>query len=241
MNEENELQDQSLEGVETPEEEVNGELGEEGASPASQPEELEIDGKKYTKEELEDALRVREDYKSLLPEFTRRSQRLSELEKQLQTVQQSQKPEDEKLQEAKRILKEQLGVVTKEDLEQIQQAIRNESQADVQLQKAVSDLEKKYTGEKGEPKFDYNELKSSMIEKYGYDKANWPPTVDLEYEYWDLHRDYFSKLPEIKSKVEPTERSGSAPFTLAKKKIVFEPTGKDEISAEEAAKELLRE
>jgi len=238
MPEENELQDQSSI------EEVDGEITEEGsASESLQPEaeEIEIDGRKYTKDEINEALAAREVYKSLLSEFTRRSQKLAELEKQLQTVSQSSKPEDEKLQEARRILKEQLKVVTQEDLEQAVEAIRNEKRADAQLQQAVSALSEKYSGEKGEPKFDYNKIKQALREKYGEDSKNWPPTIDLEYEYWDLNRDYFSRIPEIKSKVEPTERSGSAPFTLGKKKIVFEPTGKDEVSAEEAARELLRE
>ncbi len=252
MPEENELQDQSSI------EEVDGEITEEGsASESLQPEaeEIEIDGRKYTRDEINEALAAREDYKSLLSEFTRRSQKLAELEKQLQTVSQSSKPEDEKLQEARRILKEQLEFVPREDLEkaledfrkkfeeEFSKKLQEEKLQDVQTQQVISALSKKYSGEKGEPKFDYDKLVRRLYEKYGYDKdnSNWPPVIDLEYEYWDLNRDYFSKIPEIKSKVEPTERSGSAPFTLGKKKIVFEPTGKDEVSAEEAARELLRE
>jgi len=236
-------------------EEFGQEFSEEGASEESsqpegeefedetvEPKEYEIGGKKYTEEELLEALQAREDYQHLLPEFTRRSQKLAELERKLAQVQQQPDlSKDEKLEETKRLLKEQLGVVTREDLEQIIKDLQDFYQGDVQLQRAVSALEKKYSGAHGEPKFDYEKLKQFLVEKYGEDQENWPDNIDLEYEYWDMNRDYFSQIPKVKSAVAQTERRSSTPFSLAKKKIKFEPTGKGEVSTEEAAQEILRQ
>ena len=200
------------------------------------------DGTKLTESQIQEALQAREDYKYLLPEFTRRSQKLSELEKQVAAVQQQPNvPQDQKLEETKRLLKEQLGVVTKEDLTKVIQDVQNYYQGGLEVQKAVSTLEKKYSGANGEPKFDYDQLKDYLVQKYGEDQSNWPDNVDLEYEYWDMNRDYFSSIPKVKSQVAHTERRSSTPFSLEKKKIKFEPTGKGEVSAEDAAKEILRQ
>jgi len=234
-------QDISEEGTSEESSQPEG-VGEELEDETIEPKEYEIGGKKYTEEELLEALQAREDYQHLLPEFTRRSQRLAELEKQIAQIQQQPNvSEDEKLAETKRLLKEQLGVVTREDLERIIADIQDFYQGDIQLQRAVAELEKKYSGANGEPKFDYEQLKDYLVQKYGEDKENWPDNIDLEYEYWDMNRDYFSQIPKVKSAVAQTERRSSTPFSLAKKKIKFEPTGKGEVSVEDAAKEILRQ
>jgi len=238
--------------VEQSDEEFNPDVSEEGTSEESsqpegeenpeEPKKYTIDGQEYTEDEILEALQAKEDYQHLLPEFTRRSQKLAEMEKQLAQIQQQPNvPQDEKLEETKRLLKEQLGVVTKDDLEKVISDIQNFYQGDVQLQKAVAGLEKKYSGANGEPKFDYDKLKNYLVQKYGPDKEAWPDNIDLEYEYWDMNRDYFSRIPKVKSAVARTERRSSTPFSLEKKKITFEPTGKGEISAEDAAREILRQ
>ena len=204
------------------------------------PQEVEIDGQKYSVDDIKDAIKAREDYNYLLPDYTRKSQKLAELQKQLEQVKQSSAPEDQKLEEAKRILKDQMGVVTREDLEQLKQSFAEEADAKIQLQEAVGALSQKYSGAHGEPKFDYSTLQQYLYNKYGLDRKNYPPVVDLEYEYWKMNEDYYSKLPEAKSAVANVERGSNTPYTIPKRKITFEPKNKDEVSVEDAAREMLK-
>ena len=202
--------------------------------------EVEIDGKKYTQQELQEALQAKEDYNYLLPEFTRRSQKLAELEKNVSQIQQQPNvPEDQKVEETKKLLREQFGVVTKEDLEQVLSGLEASRQAETQLQQTVGDLGKLYSGEHGEPKFNYNEVKDYLTSQYGDNPGDWPDKIDLEAAYLSLHRDFFSRIPKVKSTVAQTERRSSTPFSLEKKKIKFDPAGKDEMSAEDAAREII--
>ena len=247
------MNDEEITPSEQPDEGFGGEnLGEGTPEESSQPQEtpqeiddkeIELsDGTKVKESQIQEALQAREDYNYLLPEFTRRSQKLAELEKQVAQVQnQPNVPQDQKLEETKRILKEQLGMVTKDELQKMIGDVQSFYQGDVQLQKAVTNLGKKYSGESGEPKFDYDQLKDYLVQKYGDNQDSWPNNIDLEYEYWDMNRDYFSKIPKVKSAVARTERRSSTPFSLEKKRIKFEPTGKGEVSAEDAAKEILRQ
>jgi DNA repair exonuclease SbcCD ATPase subunit len=197
------------------------------------PQEIEIDGQKYTIDQIKEALQAARDYQYLVPEFTRKSQRLAELERQLETLQAAKEKvaEDPAKAEAKRVLKE-LGVPFLEDLEQKIADVKEE----IHLEKVLDYLEKKYDGSHGEPPFDRDEVMDFALRQFGDQDR-----IDLEYAYKKLHADFWDKLPTPEKKVVKTERGGGkTEFSLPKKKITFEPKGEGEVSVEEAAKEFLK-
>lgn len=197
---------------------------------------IEIEGQKYTIEELKDLMQKAKNYEHLLPEFTRRSQRLAELEKKLET---SENPEDRVRAEAIKYLRENLGLVTKEDLDNFMNQLVTGLQTYItetqKLNEAVAYLEKKYDGTVY-PRFDFEAVRRYIRQKYG-DKI--PEIVDLEDEYLAMNKEFFEKLPqklsEVKKTSVPTERGIGATPTGVSKKIVEKPTKPDEISLEEAA------
>ncbi len=198
-------------------------------------EKFKVGDKEYTADEIEELNQIKDDYNHLLPEFTRKSQRLADLEKQ------SKEPQVEPnadIEETRKILKEELGVVTKDDLQKFQEEIQSQQQADQQLKKVVSQLDKKFSGDRGEPKFSYPDLEVFIQEKYA--QTGYPTNIDIQAEYFDMNQEFYSQLPKVKANVAQTERRTSVPFSLEKKKIRFEPTGKDEVSAEDAAREYIR-
>lgn len=206
----------------------------------------EIEGQSYKLSELKDLLQKAKHYEHLLPEFTRRSQELAELKRKLESSskQLGENVEDEVRRQALNYLREQLGLVTKEDLEGFLQQLVSSVQTYIEeqnkLQRAIEYLEKKYDGTFF-PKFDYEKLKEFLVQKYGEDKANWPKTIDLHLEYLDMNREFFEKLPEFQRKAVVTERGGiPSPGTTISKKIVERPTKEDEISLDEAALEFLK-
>jgi arsenate reductase-like glutaredoxin family protein len=203
---------------------------------------IEIGGRKYTADEIRELTEKARRYEELLPEFTRRSQKLAELEKQFS---QSASPEEQAKVEVLRYLRENMGIVTKQELEEffsnftqrLEQIIKEREH----LSEAVSHLEKKYDGTVF-PKFDYGELRNYLYEKYGQDKSNWPDTIDLEYEYFQMHRDFFEKMPEIRKQAIPTEKKGvPASVIPPAKKVVEKATKEGEISLEDAMLEALGE
>lgn len=196
--------------------------------------EIEIDGKKYTLEQLKEALQAARDYQYLVPEFTRKSQRLAELERQLAELQKAQAKveEDPAKAEAKRVLRE-LGFLTADELDQKIQEVREE----IQLEKVCDYLEKKYDGSHGEPPFNRDEVFEYVLKNMADQER-----VDLEYAYKKLHEDFWGRMPIPEKKVVKTERGGGkTEFSLPPKKIKFEPTKEGEISVEEAARQLLEE
>jgi hypothetical protein len=197
------------------------------------PQEIEIEGQKYTIDQIKEAIQAAKDYQYLVPEFTRKSQRLAELERQLETLQTAQQKieEDPAKVEAKKVLKE-LGFLTGEDLEQKITDVKEE----IHLEKVLDYLEKKYDGSHGEPPFDRDAVMEFALKQFGDQDR-----IDLEYVYKKLHADFWDKLPTPEKKVVKTERGGGkTEFALPKKKISFEPKGEGEVSVEEAAKEFLK-
>jgi hypothetical protein len=178
-----------------------------------QEEVFEIGGQKYTLSQLEEALKKARDYEYLQKEFTRKSQKLSELEKQFQ---QSSSPEDQVKAETLKYLRENLGLMTREDFNEFMKNLAAWIDESNRLNQVVDELSKKYDGTRF-PKFDYSRIVDHLYQKYG-EKENWPPTIDLEYEYFDLNREFFSKLPEVQKKAVPSER-GIPSSTVSAKKI----------------------
>jgi len=226
---------------ETPEEvSPEGEQAQE-VSEEVEEEKIRIGDKEYTKDEIEKLIEKARNYDYLLPEFTRRSQRLAELEKQLRA---SASPEDKAKAEALKYLRENLGLLTREDLQEFMTSFAERLEGYLaekeKLQDVVKYLEQKYPGGTL-PKFDYEKLRNYLYEKYGQDKSQWPETIDLEYEYWQMNRDFFERLPEtLKKRIVPTESKGvPASIVPPAKKIVEKPTKEGEISLEEAMEQML--
>jgi len=170
---------------------------------------FEIEGQKFTESELKEILQKAKNYEHLLPEFTRRSQELAELKKLKEQLTSSQSPEQKVEEEVIKYLRENLGLVTKKDLQdffvEFGKALQTYIEEEEKLRRAIETLSKKYDGTNA-PKFDYEKLREHLIKKYGEDRANWPDYIDLEYEYFDMNREFFSKVPELKKKTVPSER-----------------------------------
>ena len=205
-----------------------------------QPQYIEIEGQRLTIDEIKELQKKAKQYEALLPEFTRRSQRLKELEKKLS---QSSSPEDQAKAEALKYLRENFGLVTKEDLENFVatmfENVVNYITEQQRLQEVETYLQQKYDGTVF-PKYDPQAMRNYLRQKYGEDKSQWPETIDLEYEYFQMNREFFEKLPETRKKAIPTE-SKSVPSTAFSKpeKVVVTPRNEGEISLEDAMKKFI--
>ena len=196
------------------------------------PTEFEISGKKYTAEALEEAVKLAEDHGHLVPEFTRKSQLLSEYEKLgnlddlKKIIAQAEKaktgPASPEIEEARKILKEQLGVVTKEDFDELKKTIDGLQQSnrasaekaeDSHLEEITKTLSEKYSGKKGEPPFKIEEIAKAVKQNPTlavYVQVNDQYLIDLEQTYKRIFADFWDKIPDIKAKPVKTER-GSGP------------------------------
>lgn len=194
---------------------------------------VEIEGQKFTISELQQYLDKAKKYEHLLPEFTRRSQKLKELERQLK-----EQNIPQELAELKKLLREKLEVLTKQDLAEAfeQLAIKEEEK---RKEEALQYLAEKYDGKKFPIKFDYNKVVNYIREKYG---GNMPEYIDLETEFIQMNLPYFEKLVEQPKSAIPTERAIPSSITaFPSKKIVDIPEKEDEISLEEALYKTLEE
>ncbi len=194
----------------------NGEGGEGGAPVAAT--EFEIDGAKYSVDDLKAALKAAGDYEQLLPEFTRKSQSLAEASKKLEQLEQiTKKPGEETvtnpaIEQAKKVLREQIGVITAEDLKPILDVVQAiQAQRENQVLESVSDtLSKKYDGSHGEPKFDVTKIAEAVKgdpSKAVYVQVGDQYLVDLEQTYKRVNGGFWDKVPEFKQpQVVRTER-----------------------------------
>ncbi len=194
----------------------DGKPTDEGA----QPTEFEIDGQKYTPDQLKEALKLSQDYKYFVPEFTKKSQALAEYEKlgkldDIKKIVAAPSNGNPQIDQAKKILKEQLGVVTKEDVEQLMNEIKEIKESgsiregNAQLESVNKFLAGKYDGKKGEPAFKIEEVAKVVNNDPNlavYVNVNGQFLIDLEQTYKRIHGDFWDKLPEIKAKVVKTER-----------------------------------
>jgi hypothetical protein len=219
--------------------------GQQTGSPSTsptEPTEFEIDGQKYTSDQIREFAKAYRDYQALQSEFTRRSQLLAKLVKdgvidEYGNLVQSRIParEDNPLagnpqaQEAVKILKD-LGFITKEEAEELRKAIAELQQSfqlttgEAQLQTVVKTLSEKYSGKNGEPPFNLEDIRAAIQKDPSlivYVKGqNDEYLVDLEQTYKKVHADFWDKLPSLKAKGVKTERGvgvQSAPPTVSKK------------------------
>lgn len=206
------------------------------ATPAT-PTEYEIDGQKYSADQIREAFKSMKDYQAFVPEFTRKSQVLAELKKagliddqgnpvQKKNEEQPAGGDQDLLQnpQAKEVVKilKQLGFITKEEAETLKKEIdtfRSSYQQQIDEQKldeVSKTLAAKYDGKKGEPKFDLEEIrqavaKDASLVRYIPDPQNEGNyLVDLEATYRNVHADFWNKIPDLHGKVPKTER-GAGP------------------------------
>jgi hypothetical protein len=196
---------------------------------AAQPTEFEIDGQKVTAEQIREWQKAHRDYSSLQPEFTRKSQVLSKLQKDgvideqgnLVARKDNGEPSADpfannpQAKEAVKVLKE-LGFITKQEADSLKQeieSVRGTYQSDVeqrQLQAVASNLAAKYDGKNGAPKFDIEAIKTAVSQNpqlmVYVQGENGEFLVDLEQTYKNVHGDFWGKLPEMKARVPRTER-----------------------------------
>lgn len=208
------------------------------------PTEIEIDGQKYTPEQLKEALKLSQDYEHLVPEFTKRSQALAEYEKlgkldDIKKIIAAPSDGNPQIEQAKKILKEQLGVVTKDDMDKLMKEIKEIKESgsareeNAQLESVSKDLSAKYDGKKGEPAFKIDEIAKAVQKNPNlavYVQVNGQFLIDLEQTYKRIHGDFWDKLPEIKTKVVKTER-GSQIQTKNSSKTKPAETEKERIDA----------
>lgn len=179
--------------------------------------EFEIDGQKLTADQIREYMKSHKDYQALVPEFTRKSQLLSEFEKKQKEAETKEKAPANPLannpqaQEAVKVLKD-LGFITKEDADALRKELDGfkssyETQIqERQLNEATKLLSDKYSGKNGEPKFNLDEIRNAAQtdpSKLVFDQAG---NVNLELTYKMIHADFYDKMPEIKAKVVKTER-----------------------------------
>lgn len=138
------------------------------------------DGRKLTAEQ------VTEEYGKLNQEFTRKSQKLSELEKVAEHSQDS--ADDDAVAKAKAELKK-LGVVLQEDFDKQLGERDQKVRQNLQFEQSLNDLEKELTGSDGRPAFKKAEIVAYM-EKSG-------TIFDPRVAYKEMHGD---KLDEWKIK-----------------------------------------
>lgn len=201
----------------------NAPAGEGGGNQPTPVTEFEIDGQKYSADQLKEAIKAAGDYQHLVPEFTKKSQLLSKLgvntpediDKKMKEIDEAAKgggkSEDPKVTEARKILREQLGVVTKEDIQSVFDFIASMKSAeeDRQLQEAAGALSSKYDGSHGEPKFDVVAIANSVKAKPElavYVQVDGQYFVDLEQTYRRVYAEYFDKVSGFKAKPIKTER-----------------------------------
>uniref|UniRef100_A0A7V3N5P3 Uncharacterized protein n=1 Tax=candidate division CPR3 bacterium TaxID=2268181 RepID=A0A7V3N5P3_UNCC3 len=132
------------------------------------------DGRKVTAEQ------VYEEYQKLLPEFTRRSQELSELKKKTEIVE-----EDDTARQVREELKKH-GVVFKDEFEQEKNRLVENLRRELEYEQRLKELEKEINGSDGRPPFKKDEVLAHMSKVPIYDPLK---------AYEDLHR---TKLDEWK-------------------------------------------
>ncbi len=168
------------------------------------------DGREVTADEV-----FSEYTEKLLPEFTRRSQRLSELEKAMEDANKRASGEARQAVEENDILKnvqpevkEAIIRITEPVIEQrLAQLEQKESQSrkEQEFESKLETLEKKYTGSDGLPKFDRNKVLMAMREP---GNSNFDPESKFREMYFDDFVDASIKRALKKNTGTKTEKTG---------------------------------
>lgn len=219
-------------GGEAPVEGTQPQVEQPVTQPAQVPTEYEIDGQKYSADQIREAFKAHHDYQALVPEFTRKSQAFAKalqaglIDEQGNPVQKPapEQPSADDLtqnpqaKEAVRILKE-LGFITKEEADAWKKELESfkstyQTQLDEKtLTEVNATLSAKYDGKKGEPKFDLDQIRQAITanpELIVYDAQG---NVNLDLTYKNVHADFWQQIPDMRQKVVRTERGGGPQST----------------------------
>ncbi len=166
-------------------------------------EKIKVGEKEFTQDELSSLVGLGEtareleskwntDITKIYPEFTRKSQRLSELEKEKESWEQEKNkkeeiPEDEQIRQAREAAKK-VGLITADNFDEFMGKKFDEHyakrRAGEKLYDEAGSLESKYNGEDGRPKFKREEILDFMREtgirnpEFAY-KQKYEPEIDL--------------------------------------------------------------
>lgn len=186
---------------------------------------------------------LHQEYENLLADYTRKSQRLSDLEKKADAFKDNNdgdKPLEMSGQD-KVILKElkRLGFVSKDELEstlsdksvEITRRASSVAATQMELKEAISQLEDDFDGSDGKPKVDGNKVLSFIAK---YPETDMSPMQIAKYLYSD---DFvkFEARGSAKSELPSTEDSGSGTKEPPKRNYKF-----NDGSAEAAVRDLIK-
>ncbi|MEO0225055.1 MAG: hypothetical protein ABIL76_08210, partial [candidate division WOR-3 bacterium] len=201
----------------SPQEEIPSQPIEEKGEETPQVQEIEVLGKKYSN--LDE---LAEDYKRLYDEFQKRTQ--EQVQQTTQETTQSGEYDDKTLQEAKRVLKEKLGIIFADD--DIVKSLSEKVQAFEEFMTMVYEemvrqrdeivietLSKKYDGSHGEPKFDIEDIRQKV--KQNPDSVVWVKVgdefyPDLEATYKKIYAHYWESKSPTKPIPTKTEKGISS-------------------------------
>ena len=178
-----------------------------------------------------DAKTLSKEWKeNFYPEFTRRSQKLSEFQKteqerQAQAETEARKTVGDKV--APEVREAIVNIVKPEFLawQNEQERLQAQREEDRQFEQKLSDLEAKYDGKNGLPKFDRIEVLRAMQEK---SNKNFEPSE----KFYGLHREEFE---EAKVKEALKKKSGSLSTEATGQESERKPEGKTPRTFSEAS------
>lgn len=191
------------------------------------------DGKEYTPDDVE---KLYHSYRSLESEFTRRNQEMSNLNKKLQELEAKNNTQGQvdptdgmsvedkvKYENVRKQLKE-FGLIDKDEfqrilgerdaaqqkrVEELRQQARERAEYQA-MNSASIDLSNKYSGKRGEPKFDAEEVAQFLGEKginFPEDLRQVKELLEMGYEY--LHKDALKQIDVKKKPVKATKPKGA--------------------------------
>jgi hypothetical protein len=218
-----------------------GQSGGQGQPGGAAPQVFEVDGVKYTPDQIKEFATRSGDYDRLNGEFTRKSQLLSDPDKLIEFAR-SQWPEkfpaqpaatpsqeEQEKQQAIQLL-QSLGVVTKDQAEVMAQKkveeVMAQREADQFVASEIGRLSKEWDGKDGKPKFDPKEIlpyaaKEGLLPEDAFWKLKRPELLE-----W-----HSSQKPKPNAPVVAAPGGGSAPVA-SPKKVRFDDSSFNEAFAE---------
>lgn len=195
------------------------------------PSKIIIDGKEYDESQVREALNKARDYSFLLPEFTRATQRLSELEKQRQVVPNTPvSMEEQELRKAVEVLSPYFSqmFMTKEEYQ---------SQKELEeLNNLLDELEEKYNGSDGRPKFNKVDILQYCVTHGNPDpEAAYKLIYEKELDEWKIKN--AKKAPTPPPSISST---GIDREPKGKKRVFGNPENENEVDVRDAIEETLK-
>lgn len=192
------------------------------------PQALTIDGVAYTPDQVKELVKAKADYDRFQPEFTRRSQILTNPDHLFEYARKTYPdrfpaapapattPEEQQRSEALKVLKD-LGVLTREEAEQLAekkaQDLFAQREADQSIATEAEKLSKEWDGADGKPKFDKRAVAQYAID-HGYPNLT---SAFRDMNFDALQQWFASQKPKPKAPVIAGPGGGNAPVSKDKK------------------------